>query len=480
MLKKRFKEWGARRNRKRPTGTQVSRQQVRANVSVDTDMKGVDKPGAGTAIGDSIVNPTYFEGARFESEANVMQPCLADMSAYRRPPLDALPAGPLSWPMSRDESAGGMSHTQGTDCSEASPANDAAANTAMGLPKQAYQPPRQHPLGRLSCAAHTPTFMRRHPSGISILGASGWLEPRPMYNPPEAHASPHEIRKLFLRYCNETNTRNAEAIANQVHFVFRLLLIQQHQHALTVLNAVLATMYVYNQTAPAFELLRQARNAAWQLLSRNNPLVWVIDYMMMQAEGEYTSMSADILRQGHEEICSVLGAAHPHSLVAGYLLAWRLAADDDEALQVVALQHISRLQSLASGVLRETDMLWIAMLMLKARLRHSLGHFEDGVRSMCAALRGMSRAEGTEMLYVLSARGRLADLHFAAERLHDAEREYIASAAGQVQLRGSEHPATREAIRRARFFFRVTGRDASLFTYEVYLAEKAWTARRKR
>lgn len=291
---------------------------------------------------------------------------------------------------------------------------------------------------------------------------------------PEIKFEPKTFVKLSIWYCslrNEGMYDQADAIASEAGQTYAYILFQQHTHALTSLNTVLIMLLLYGRSSEAIELMRRAREAAKTLFPEMHPIILIMEYFMFQAAGKFETMPVSQLAQAYNFFCNGLGQDHPYTLVAGYLLAWRNAADNTDVIGMLhAVQLLCKLQLAADVRLGRYHLLSIAILNTKARVQHALKMLPDAITNMETVLSRMQATHDGNHPYLLDARSRYAAVLFAAYRDDEAESEYVASVLGQAELFGVEAQATQRSLREIGTFFVTTERTESASDFYIKLA----------
>lgn len=301
---------------------------------------------------------------------------------------------------------------------------------------------------------------------------------------PDVPPDPEDFVDSCVMFCKLGDLKKYDAADASADWAFRIygqLLKQQHKHALTSLNTVLCMFLMYDRSSEAIELMGRAKGTAQSvLLIPTHPIVQTIDFLMFQAAGDYVTMQASQLRQGYAQLCATFGFRHPYSLLTGYLLAWRLATNDqDDMSQLQSLQLLCRIQLTSDRDLGTDHLLSIAILLTKARVQHSLQMLPDAASNLSEAIGRMDRKYSSRHPYVFEAKSRYADILYAAYRDDDAEIEYLESALGRVELFGKEHPIAEDAVNELRSFYATTRRHAqsSVFEEQVMLKNQKFLER---
>lgn len=341
------------------------------------------------------------------------------------------------------------------------------APTALTPPEQVQHHPK-HAQHWLLDASSPPVPSARldslapHKISTSIFGM------------PERTLDPKTFVKMSIWYCNlrsEGMYDDADAAASEAGRVYAHILSQQHSHALISLNTVLIMLLLYERDTEAFELMSRAREAARSIFHETHPIILTIGYLIFQAADKFEAVQVSQLAEGYNFFCNDLGQDHPHTLVAGYLLAWRSAVNNTNDIGMLhAIQLLCKLQLISDTRLGRYHLLSIAILSTKARVQHTLKMLPDAITNMEDVLRRMQDTHDDNHPHLLDARSRYAAMLFAAHREDEAETEYIASALGKAKLFGTEAQTTKNSLREIGTFFVTTSRAASASDFSIKLA----------
>ena len=293
--------------------------------------------------------------------------------------------------------------------------------------------------------------------------------------PPTVSADPGEFINLYLLSCTLNFERCHEAahqVAAQAFKIYGLLIEQNHRHALTSLNAVMIILLDYTRGEQAINLVFRARKTAAERLKINHPLVRTIDYMLRQARGDYTTTQVNQMREVYNSFCTRLSPRHPHSLVAGYELAWRMAVPgEDKTDWQEALGLLDKIKTDSDGTLGATHMHSISILMTKSRVLRDLREFPNALEVISEAMDRIKGAFLPKHPYLLEAKTWYAPLLFKAYRDDEAGREWVDAALGRVELLGREHALSKKSIEAAEDFFYTTERQSQAVEFVAQLNE---------
>lgn len=301
------------------------------------------------------------------------------------------------------------------------------------------------------------------------------IEAKCVFAFPTSNADPGLFIHLCLLSCTlhfESRHKDADEAATQASRTYGQLVWQNHRHALTSLNAVMIILLKYTKERDAIDLVAGARRAALEQLGMDHPLVRTIDYMEFQAGGQYAAVQVDQLLAVYESFCSMLTPRHPHSLVAGYELAWRLSIDSKaEKDQLAALQLLDKIETDSDRTLGARHLHSIAILMTKSRVLQALQLVSSALKVMSEAVDRIRSTYSPQHPYHLEARARYAPLLFSAYRDDEAESEWVAAALGRVELLGREHSLSEESILEVEDFYCTVGRQSQAIKFRAELVE---------
>jgi hypothetical protein len=187
--------------------------------------------------------------------------------------------------------------------------------------------------------------------------------------------------------------RNAEAkqAMLQAATVYQLLVHEKNDQLLSILNLVLANLFLHGKEALAAELLRQAQTAAAWYLDENDPIMVSIEFMIAMALKKTKTCGIRILRlrQVVEEMKIAWGESHRFCITAEYHLAWRLAMEPDLRSEASGILYQTQLR--AEEMFDPLHMQTVALITTQARVLGHLGHHLEAERTMSEALQRICR-----------------------------------------------------------------------------------------
>ncbi len=168
--------------------------------------------------------------------------------------------------------------------------------------------------------------------------------------------------------------------------IYQRLVRQKNDQLLSILNLVLANLFLYGKEVLAAELLRQAQKAASMYLHENDPIMISIDFMICMALKKVRTCDIKILklRQVACDMKMIWGNDHRYCVTADYHLAWRLAMESD--LRLEALSILRQTQARAEEVFDPLHMQIVALITTRARVLHHLGDHLEAEKTMSEAM----------------------------------------------------------------------------------------------
>lgn len=184
----------------------------------------------------------------------------------------------------------------------------------------------------------------------------------------------------------QEQTSAARHAMRRAAMIYQRLVRERNDQLLSILNLVLANLFLYRKQDLAAELLSQAQTAALVHLHKDDPIIDSISFMISMALKRTRSSGIRIskLRQVAEVMRLAWGEDHPYCITADYQLAWRLAMESD--LRREALEILRQTQFRAERVLGCLHMQTVALITTQARVHGHLGHHFEAERTMSEAL----------------------------------------------------------------------------------------------
>jgi hypothetical protein len=267
--------------------------------------------------------------------------------------------------------------------------------------------------------------------------------------------------------------QDASTAASEAFKVYQTLIKQEHEHALSCLNIVLAILFMHGQNIFAIDLLKNAQQAALCHLHRESSVIVTINFMVQQASR--TVMQSGItparLRVVFDDFKESRTLKHPYTLLAGYNLAWRLASEGQDDGLEQARHLLSELQRPSEATFGEAHMQTIAILTTKARVLHDLKHRKEAEKLMSEAIIRIESVYPGKHPYALEAKRRHSILLNDVNRTSAAERRLVEVALGRVEVLGPDHAFSKESVKDVERFLSAPGREAEHGAFVADLTE---------
>lgn len=187
--------------------------------------------------------------------------------------------------------------------------------------------------------------------------------------------------------------------------VYEALVQQRNDQILSILNLILAILFLHRQAELAVELLSQAQAAASRHLQPDDPIMVSIAFMIAIAKKKSKQCSILKLRQVAHQMSNRWGENHRYCITADYHLAWRLAMESESRRE--ALMILQQTQSRSERVFDPLHMQTVALITTQARVLGSLGYHVEAEQTMSRALHRIMRWQITaDFPYYIEAKRR--------------------------------------------------------------------------
>jgi hypothetical protein len=178
----------------------------------------------------------------------------------------------------------------------------------------------------------------------------------------------------------------AEEAMQSAAMIYQRLVEDKNDQILSILNLVVAILFLHRKKALAAELLSQAQIAASIYLKETDPIMVSIRFMIAMALQRSKNCGIRILqlRQVADQMRETWGENHRYCITADYQLAWRLALESDLLLE--ALSMLRQIQSRSERLFDPLHMQTVALITAQARVLGRLGHHFEAQATMSEAL----------------------------------------------------------------------------------------------
>lgn len=250
---------------------------------------------------------------------------------------------------------------------------------SIPTPSDEFQGLMAAPIDWSTYHSETPAQNLGHMRGLCSNEALDFVSPL-----PETWTSLCFYINILLgqgKYAEATQARR------RAMMIYQMLVQDENDQLLSILNVVLANLFLHGQAALAAELLGLAKTAASAYLDQNDAIIVSIEFMIAMALRTPENCGIKILklRQVAEDMRRVWGENHRYCITADYHLAWRLAMESD--LRLEALNILRQTQGRAEQVFAPEHTQTIALITTQARVLGHLGHHIEAERTMLDALR---------------------------------------------------------------------------------------------
>ena len=320
------------------------------------------------------------------------------------------------------------------------------------------------------CSRHSNYYHSEHQN------SQGNQAERSSYIEVTANPQPEAYVALCFLSCmlhGQGRDEAANLVTSRASQLYRALVQQKHEQALSCLNHVLTLLFLHGKNEFAIEFLKNARLAALCSFDDENPIVVTIRFMISQASStaKECGISLARLRWVYDGFKEDRTLKHPYTLIAGYHLAWRLAMDDDDDNgRFEAHQLLCTLQDAAEEVFGKSHMQSIAILTTMARILHDLGHLVEAEKTMSEAMTRIEVTYHSKHPFSLEAKRRHAVLLRDIGEVHSAEKKWIEVALGRVEVLGPDHSFSKASVQDVNRFLNARGREEELRAFQAALA----------
>lgn len=197
---------------------------------------------------------------------------------------------------------------------------------------------------------------------------------------------------LFINVlCGQEEISAARYAMLQAAMIYERLVRESNDQILSILNLVLANLFLHGKAALATELLSQAQLAASLCLDDEDPILVSIAFMISIAMKKAKTCGIRILKLRHvvEEMKVLWGENHRYCVTTNYHLAWRLAMEPD--LRSEALEILRKTQVRSEVAFDPLHMQTVALLAVQARVLGHAGHHFEAEKTMSEALQRIER-----------------------------------------------------------------------------------------
>jgi hypothetical protein len=208
--------------------------------------------------------------------------------------------------------------------------------------------------------------------------------------------------------CGQQDISAAKHAMLEAALVYQRLVGEQNDQILSILNFVLANLFLHGQAALAAEIISQAQLAASMHFDEENPIQVSIRFMVFMALKRTKTCSITIpkLRQVVEDMKILCGdESHRFCVTSTYHLAWRLAMEP--GMRSEALEILCQTQIRSEAAFGPVHMQTVALLTTQARVLGHLGRHSEAEGTMFEALQRIEKWDIEEdHPYYLEARQR--------------------------------------------------------------------------
>lgn len=208
--------------------------------------------------------------------------------------------------------------------------------------------------------------------------------------------------------CGQQDFVSAKYAMLEAALMYQRLVGEGDDQILSILNFVLAILFLHGQADLAAEILSQAQIAASLHLNEEHPIQVSIKFMIFMALKKTQTCGITIpkLRQVVEEMKILCGGEiHRYCVTSTYHLAWRLAMEPGTRLE--ALEILRQTQIRSEAVFDSVHMQTVALLTTQARVLGHLGRHAEAQETMFEALQRIGQWDIKEdHPYLVEARER--------------------------------------------------------------------------
>jgi hypothetical protein len=188
--------------------------------------------------------------------------------------------------------------------------------------------------------------------------------------------------------CGQQDLETAKYFMLEAALMYQRLVGQWDDQILSILNFILANLFLHRQARLAAEILTQAQIAASLYLDEEHPIQVSIKFMIFMALQTTQTCGITIakLRQVVDKMQILCGGEnHRYCVTSTYHLAWRIAMEPDMRPESLGILRQNQIRS--EAVFGPGHMQTVALLTTQARVLGHLRRHAEAEQTMFEALR---------------------------------------------------------------------------------------------